>query len=197
MELEKRLREAEEALQSLEQGLNSLDRNKEREEKMKADVSNLRSKSVIHILYWWVIPRRKYFFPSSQTQKVVPKLVRLHLECSPNSLYLNLTILWRSHSMLCITWCFTLKGVQYCSILPYVVEDKPTGREKCKGFPNSQTGKLWHSTRCSVLLGDCCSPPPLIFAALLEIPVCSWHIWMCPWPCCQLLPFCSLRLNWF
>ncbi|XP_048804925.1 pleckstrin homology domain-containing family D member 1 isoform X1 [Lagopus muta] len=42
MELEKRLREAEEALQSLEQGLNSLDRNKEREEKMKADVSNLR-----------------------------------------------------------------------------------------------------------------------------------------------------------
>uniref|UniRef100_A0A8C3LLV8 Pleckstrin homology and coiled-coil domain containing D1 n=1 Tax=Chrysolophus pictus TaxID=9089 RepID=A0A8C3LLV8_CHRPC len=42
MELEKRLREAEEALQSLEQGLNSLDRNKEKEEKMKADVSNLR-----------------------------------------------------------------------------------------------------------------------------------------------------------
>ncbi|XP_021258833.1 pleckstrin homology domain-containing family D member 1 isoform X2 [Numida meleagris] len=42
MELEKRLKEAEEALQSLEQGLNSLDRNKEKEEKMKADVSNLR-----------------------------------------------------------------------------------------------------------------------------------------------------------
>lgn len=51
MDLEKRLREAEEALQSLEQGLNSLDRNKEKEEKMKADVSNLRSKSVIHPLY--------------------------------------------------------------------------------------------------------------------------------------------------
>lgn len=51
MELEKRLREAEEALQSLEQGLNSLDRNKEKEEKMKADVSNLRSKSVTHLLY--------------------------------------------------------------------------------------------------------------------------------------------------
>lgn len=49
MELEKRLREAEEALQSLEQGLNSLDRNKE--EKMKADVSNLRSKSVTYLLY--------------------------------------------------------------------------------------------------------------------------------------------------
>lgn len=42
MDLEKRLREAEEALQSLEQGLNSLDCNKEKEKKMKADVSNLR-----------------------------------------------------------------------------------------------------------------------------------------------------------
>ncbi|NXI43878.1 PLHD1 protein, partial [Galbula dea] len=42
MDLEKRLREAEEALQSLEQGLNSLDCNKEKEEKMKTDVSNLR-----------------------------------------------------------------------------------------------------------------------------------------------------------
>uniref|UniRef100_A0A8D0G7P2 Pleckstrin homology and coiled-coil domain containing D1 n=1 Tax=Sphenodon punctatus TaxID=8508 RepID=A0A8D0G7P2_SPHPU len=42
MDLEKRLREAEEALQSLEQGLNSLDRNKEKEEKMKADVSHLK-----------------------------------------------------------------------------------------------------------------------------------------------------------
>ncbi|NWJ05606.1 PLHD1 protein, partial [Crypturellus undulatus] len=42
MDLEKRLREAEEALQSLEQGLNSLDRNQEKDEKMKADVSNLR-----------------------------------------------------------------------------------------------------------------------------------------------------------
>ncbi|NWH79655.1 PLHD1 protein, partial [Piaya cayana] len=41
MDLEKRLREAEEALQSLEQGLSSLDCNKEKE-KMKADVSNLR-----------------------------------------------------------------------------------------------------------------------------------------------------------
>lgn len=51
MDLEKRLREAEEALQSLEQGLNSLNCNKEKEKKMKADVSNLRSKSVIHPLY--------------------------------------------------------------------------------------------------------------------------------------------------
>ncbi|XP_019407846.1 PREDICTED: pleckstrin homology domain-containing family D member 1 [Crocodylus porosus] len=42
MDLERRLGEAEEALQSLEQGLNSVDRNKEKEEKMKADVSNLK-----------------------------------------------------------------------------------------------------------------------------------------------------------
>lgn len=44
MDLEKRLQEAEEALQSLEQGLNCKHRNKEKEEKMKADVSNLKSK---------------------------------------------------------------------------------------------------------------------------------------------------------
>ncbi|XP_074854977.1 pleckstrin homology domain-containing family D member 1 [Carettochelys insculpta] len=42
LDLEKRLREAEEALQSLEQGLNSLECNKEKEEKMKTDVSNLK-----------------------------------------------------------------------------------------------------------------------------------------------------------
>ncbi|KAJ6644715.1 hypothetical protein lerEdw1_013624, partial [Lerista edwardsae] len=42
MDLEIRLQEAEEALQSLEQGLNCLHRNKEKEEKMKADVSNLK-----------------------------------------------------------------------------------------------------------------------------------------------------------
>ncbi|KAM6131407.1 LOW QUALITY PROTEIN: pleckstrin homology domain-containing family D member 1 [Pterocles gutturalis] len=42
MDLERRLREAEEALQSLEQGLSSLDCNKEKEKKMKADVSSLR-----------------------------------------------------------------------------------------------------------------------------------------------------------
>ncbi|KAG8126061.1 hypothetical protein E2320_021162 [Naja naja] len=42
MDLEKRLQEAEEALQSLEQGLNCKHRNKEKEEKMKADVSNLK-----------------------------------------------------------------------------------------------------------------------------------------------------------
>ncbi|XP_061467127.1 pleckstrin homology domain-containing family D member 1 [Rhineura floridana] len=42
MDLEKRLQEAEEALQSLEQGLNCKHRNKEKEEKMKVDVSNLK-----------------------------------------------------------------------------------------------------------------------------------------------------------
>uniref|UniRef100_A0ACB8G478 Pleckstrin y domain-containing D member 1 n=2 Tax=Sphaerodactylus townsendi TaxID=933632 RepID=A0ACB8G478_9SAUR len=42
MDLEKRLQEAEDALQSLEQGLNCMHRNKEKEEKMKADVSNLK-----------------------------------------------------------------------------------------------------------------------------------------------------------
>ncbi|ETE72524.1 hypothetical protein L345_01651, partial [Ophiophagus hannah] len=42
MDLEERLQEAEEALQSLEQGLNCKHHNKEKEEKMKADVSNLK-----------------------------------------------------------------------------------------------------------------------------------------------------------
>ncbi|XP_038584368.1 pleckstrin homology domain-containing family D member 1 [Micropterus salmoides] len=42
MELEKRLKQAEEALQDLEKGLESLDRTKERDEKMKGDVTQLR-----------------------------------------------------------------------------------------------------------------------------------------------------------
>lgn len=42
MELERRLKEAEEALQNLEKGLNSLERTKERDEKMKGDVTQLR-----------------------------------------------------------------------------------------------------------------------------------------------------------
>lgn len=44
MDLERRLREAEAALRSLEQGLNSKVRNKEKEERMRADVSHLKSK---------------------------------------------------------------------------------------------------------------------------------------------------------
>lgn len=44
MDLERRLREAEGALRSLEQGLNSKIRNKEKEERMRADVSHLKSK---------------------------------------------------------------------------------------------------------------------------------------------------------
>nr|XP_046269382.1 pleckstrin homology domain-containing family D member 1 [Scatophagus argus]XP_046269383.1 pleckstrin homology domain-containing family D member 1 [Scatophagus argus]XP_046269384.1 pleckstrin homology domain-containing family D member 1 [Scatophagus argus] len=42
VELEKRLKQAEEALQDLEKGLNSLERTKERDEKMKGDVTHLR-----------------------------------------------------------------------------------------------------------------------------------------------------------
>ncbi|XP_060919617.1 pleckstrin homology domain-containing family D member 1 [Labrus mixtus] len=42
IELEKRLKQAEEALQDLEKGLNSLERSKERDEKMKGDVTQLR-----------------------------------------------------------------------------------------------------------------------------------------------------------
>uniref|UniRef100_A0A3Q2CG89 Pleckstrin homology domain containing, family D (with coiled-coil domains) member 1 n=1 Tax=Cyprinodon variegatus TaxID=28743 RepID=A0A3Q2CG89_CYPVA len=42
MELEQRLKQAEEALQDLEKGLNSLERTKERDEKMKGDVTHLR-----------------------------------------------------------------------------------------------------------------------------------------------------------
>ncbi|MEQ2185396.1 hypothetical protein GOODEAATRI_017777, partial [Goodea atripinnis] len=43
MELEQRLKQAEEALQDLEKGLNSLERTKERDEKLKGDVTQLRS----------------------------------------------------------------------------------------------------------------------------------------------------------
>ncbi|XP_022621863.1 pleckstrin homology domain-containing family D member 1 [Seriola dumerili] len=42
VELEKRLKQAEEALQDLEKGLNSMERTKERDEKMKGDVTHLR-----------------------------------------------------------------------------------------------------------------------------------------------------------
>ncbi|CAJ1074758.1 pleckstrin homology domain-containing family D member 1 [Xyrichtys novacula] len=42
VELEKRLKQAEQALQDLEKGLNSLERTKERDEKMKGDVTQLR-----------------------------------------------------------------------------------------------------------------------------------------------------------
>ncbi|XP_069567636.1 pleckstrin homology domain-containing family D member 1 [Brachyistius frenatus] len=42
VELEKRLKQAEEALEGLEKGLNSLERTKEKDEKMKGDVTHLR-----------------------------------------------------------------------------------------------------------------------------------------------------------
>lgn len=47
VELEKRLKQAEEALQDLEKGLNSVERTKERDEKMKGDVSHLRSECTL------------------------------------------------------------------------------------------------------------------------------------------------------
>lgn len=43
LELEQRLKLAEEALQDLEKGLDTLERTKERDEKMRGDVSQLRS----------------------------------------------------------------------------------------------------------------------------------------------------------
>lgn len=55
MDLERRLREAEGALQSLEQGLNSKVRNKEKEERMRADVSHLKSKPPFGD--WFPFPR--------------------------------------------------------------------------------------------------------------------------------------------
>lgn len=45
MELEKRLKQAEEALQDLEKGLNSMERTRERDEQMKGDVTQLRSEA--------------------------------------------------------------------------------------------------------------------------------------------------------
>lgn len=45
-ELERRLKLAEGALKDLEQGLNCIERTREREEKMKGDVSHLRSEFI-------------------------------------------------------------------------------------------------------------------------------------------------------
>ena len=44
--LEKRLKQAEEALQDLEEGLDSLERTKETDQKMKGDVTELRSECI-------------------------------------------------------------------------------------------------------------------------------------------------------
>lgn len=46
VELERRLKLAEEALQDLEQGLNTIERSRERNERMKGDVSQLRSEYI-------------------------------------------------------------------------------------------------------------------------------------------------------
>lgn len=97
MDLEKRLREAEEALQSLEQGLNSLDCNKEKEERMKADVSNLRSKSIVHPLYWWASSARGHVSPHFPRHK--KKFPYEQITCSPNSSYINHTSLLGSQNV--------------------------------------------------------------------------------------------------
>lgn len=52
MELERRLKLAEEALQDLEQGLNARERTREREERMKGDVSHLRSEYFPSVVFY-------------------------------------------------------------------------------------------------------------------------------------------------
>ncbi len=53
--LERKLKLAEEALQDLEQGLNTIERTHERDERMKGDVSHLRSKCTpLAMFYYWV-----------------------------------------------------------------------------------------------------------------------------------------------
>ncbi len=55
VEVERRLKLAEEALQDLEQGLNSIERTHERDERLKGDVSHLRSKCTpLAIFYYGV-----------------------------------------------------------------------------------------------------------------------------------------------
>lgn len=51
VELERRLKLAEEALQDLEQGLNTIERTRERDERMKGDVSHLRSEYITSAVF--------------------------------------------------------------------------------------------------------------------------------------------------
>lgn len=51
VELERRLKLAEEALQDLEQGLNAIERTRERDERMKGDVSHLRSEYITSAVF--------------------------------------------------------------------------------------------------------------------------------------------------
>lgn len=111
MDLERRLREAEEALQSLEQGLNSLNCNKEKERKMKADVSNLRSKLAIHPLYWWANSGEEIFlliFPDTKRRFQISKTAH---ECGLPTSCISITPpLWGAITCYAGSWYFALKG---------------------------------------------------------------------------------------
>lgn len=74
MDLERRLREAEAALRSLEQGLNSKVRNKEKEERMRADVSHLKSKASLQDPA--PIPEHSPLIPSPLEPETGPACVR-------------------------------------------------------------------------------------------------------------------------
>lgn len=60
LELEKRLKQAEQALQDLEKGLNSVEWTKEREEQMKGDVTQLRSECIQSQLHTSCICQSQY-----------------------------------------------------------------------------------------------------------------------------------------
>lgn len=150
MDLERRLREAEEALQSLEQGLNSLNCNKEKERKMKADVSNLRSKLAIHPLYWWANSGEEIFlliFPDTERRFQISKAAH---ECGLPTCCISTTPpLWGAITCYAGSWYFALKGgwsylFQHEIILAFSVGWK-ANLEMSKYFPKCQAGKLWQS----------------------------------------------------
>lgn len=140
MDLEKRLREAEEALQSLEQGLNSLDCNKEKEKKMKADVSNLRSKLVIHPLYWWENSREEILlliFPDTerrfQISKVAHNVVSQLLVPPPHL---------PSEELQCAMQVVGVLPSKEVEIIPALSVGWKTNLEMSKYFSKCQIGKL-------------------------------------------------------
>lgn len=67
MELEKRLKQAEQALQDLEKGLNTLERSKERDEQMKGDVTQLRSECIHWHLHTWCL-----YLADAQCARILP-----------------------------------------------------------------------------------------------------------------------------
>lgn len=70
VELEKRLKQAEEALQDLEKGLNSMERTKERDEQMKGDVTQLRSEPIFSFSVCWKEYRQCSFLAPSSGQSM-------------------------------------------------------------------------------------------------------------------------------